>query len=103
MQIQINTDNQIDADLDLRTSVEAAVTGALGRFGERLTRVEVHLTDVNAHKGGRDIRCVMEARAAGLQPVMVDELAHDVETAVREAAGKLERALETRFGRIGRR
>lgn len=103
MQIQINTDSHIEADPDLRKAVEATVAGALGRFGERLTRVEVHLTDVNANKGGRDIRCVMEARAAGLQPVMVDELANDVDSAVREAAGKLERALDTRFGRINRR
>ncbi len=103
VQIQINTDSHIDANPDLRTSVEAAVAGTLGRFGERVTRVEVHLSDVNAQKGGRDIRCVMEARVAGLQPIMVDELARDVEVAVREAAGKMERALETRLGKLGRR
>lgn len=103
VQIQINTDHHIDAGPELRSSVEATVSGTLGRFGERLTRVEVHLTDVNAQKGGRDIRCVMEARAAGFKPVMVDELARDVDMAVRGAASKLERALETRFERIGRR
>ena len=103
MQIQINTDQHIDADLELRSSVEATVSETLDRFGERLTRVEVHLTDVNANKGGRDIRCVMEARAAGFNPVMVDDLARDVDAAVRNAARKLERALETRFERMGGR
>ena len=100
MQIQINTGRHIEADAALRESVEAEVTGTLGRFGERLTRVEVHLTDVNADKGGRDTRCVMEARPAGLQPVKVDELAHSVDAAVRAAVGKLERALDTRLGRL---
>jgi hypothetical protein len=103
VQIQINTDRHIDADDDLRQSIQAAVTQTLGRFGERLTRVEVHLTDVNAQKGGKDIRCVMEARPAGMPPVMVDELSREVGTAVREAAAKLERALETRIGRAERR
>jgi ribosome-associated translation inhibitor RaiA len=103
VQIQINTGRHIEADARLRESVEAEVTGTLGRFGERLTRVEVHLTDVNADKGGRDTRCVMEARPAGLQPVKVDELAHSVDAAVRAAAGKLERALDSRLGRLGRR
>lgn len=103
MQIQINTDRHIEGDQRLRESVEATVSSALGRFGDRITRVEVHLSDVNADKGGRDTRCVMEARVAGLKPVTVDELADGPDEATREAAGKLQRALETRLGRLGRR
>jgi hypothetical protein len=103
VQIQINTDRHIDADAKLRASVAETVAGTLDRFGDRLTRVEVHLTDVNADKGGRDVRCVMEARAAGMRPLMVDELAHTVDGAVREAAGKLRRALDSRFGKRNRR
>jgi len=103
LQIQINTDRHIDADADLRQTVEETVAHGLRHFSRRLTRVEVHLTDVNADKGGRDIRCVMEARASGMPPVTVDELAHTIPTAVREAAGKLGRALESRLGRRERR
>jgi predicted transcriptional regulator of viral defense system len=75
----------------------------LDRFADRITRVEVHLSDVNAQKGGQDIRCVVEARAAGLDPVAVDDTAEDVERAVRGAAGKLQRALDSRLGKRGRR
>lgn len=99
MQIQLNTDRNIPADPHVRAQVEAAVTGALSRFGPRITRVEVHLTDVNGQKGGRDIRCVMEARVAGLPPVAVDEQAHTVQLASEGAARKLERALDSRLGR----
>lgn len=102
MQIQINTGRHIEKTDQLRATVEDIVSRNLDRFGERVTRVEVHLTDVNADKGGRDTRCVMEARLAGLKPVMVDELAHTYDVAVREAAGKLQRALATRLGRRGR-
>ncbi len=103
MQIQINTDSHIKADGNLRESVEAEVSDALGRFAERLTRVEVHLTDVNAQKGGRDTRCVIEARPAGLPPVTVDDLADSVPGAVRGAAEKMARALDSRLGRLDRR
>ena len=33
----------------------------LGRFAQHLTRVEVHINDVNADKGGTDKRCMIEA------------------------------------------
>ncbi len=103
MQIQLNTDRNIETTPQLQAQVEEAVNQTLGRFGDRITRVEVHLTDVNSDKGGRDTRCVMEARVAGMQPVAVDDLSRTVAQAVRAAAGKLERALETRLGRLGRR
>jgi ribosome-associated translation inhibitor RaiA len=103
VQIQVNTDRNIDGTDRLVQEVENMVTGSLERFGSRITRVEVHLSDVNAQKGGRDTRCVMEARVAGLEPVAVDELSQDVHQAVRGAAGKLERALDTRLGKLGRR
>ena len=103
MRIQINTDRNIETDDRLTADVEEAIENALGRFAERITRVEVHLSDINADKGGRDTRCVMEARVAGLNPVAVDEQAHTPRDAARGAAGKLERALDTRLGRLGRR
>lgn len=100
MHIQVNTGRDIEGGDRLAREVEAEVASALKRFGERITRVEVHISDVNADKGGRDTRCVMEARAAGIDPVVVDDLAHDVDGAVRGAAGKLERALDTRLGKL---
>lgn len=99
MQVQVNTDRNIEGGEELIQDIEKAVTGSLQRFAKRVTRIEIHLSDVNAEKGGRDIRCVMEARPAGLDPVAVDALARDVQGAVRGATGKLERALDTRLGK----
>ena len=46
--------------------VEAVVRGALDRFSEQITRVEVHLSDENSDKkfGTDDKRCLLEARLA---------------------------------------
>ncbi len=102
MQIQVNTDHNIEGGDRLIRKIETTVAESLERFADRITRVEVHLSDVNAQKGGQDIRCVAEARAAGLDPVAVDDQAEDVQRAVRGAVGKLERALDSRLGKLGR-
>lgn len=99
MQIQINTDGSVDARAGEVSEVESTLRGALKRFGERITRVEVHLSDVNGSKGGVDTRCVLEARVAGRPPVAVDEQAEDVHGAVRGASAKLVRVLDGQLSR----
>mgnify|MGYP006172692853 CR=1 FL=1 len=59
-----------------------AVDDALARVSSRLTRVEVHLADENAGKGGADDkRCMIEARPAGQSPVAVTNHAATLEEA----------------------
>jgi len=99
VQIQINSDGSLETDARAAEEVEAAVRGALQRFGERITRIEVHLSDVNGSKGGVDTRCVLEARVAGRPPVAVDEQAEDVHGAVRGASAKLVRVLDGQIAR----
>ena len=66
MHIEISTDNNIEGREELATQLKGLVESALNRFSDRITRVEVHLSDVSSHKGGEDgIRCVMEARPRG--------------------------------------
>jgi Sigma 54 modulation protein / S30EA ribosomal protein len=101
MKIQINSDNQIVMNQELSTAVESEVERAIGRFRERLTRVEVHLSDENAAKGGtRDKRCVIETRPAGMQPVSASDNAATIEEAATGAAHKMKRLLDTAFGKI---
>jgi hypothetical protein len=100
MQILTNTDRHITGSDALSAQTAAAVEGALGRFREQITRVEVHLSDENAGKGGTDdIQCVMEARLEGRQPTAVSHRASTVADALDGAAGKLERVLEGVIGR----
>ncbi len=102
MQIQVNSDESVEVDAELARTVEAAVSAALQRFDNRITRVEVHLTDVNGVRGGNaDKKCVLEARSAGRGPVAVTDQAETSELAAKGAAQKMKRLLESTFGRLG--
>lgn len=102
MQIQVHTDNHIHGSEGLTRHVEATVEGALDRFAERITRVEVHFKDENSSvkSGDNDKRCVMEARLAGLQPISVSHDGATLEQALDGAADKLEKILDRTLGRL---
>jgi ribosome-associated translation inhibitor RaiA len=104
MQIQVHADSSVKAGRDVARAAEAAVEGAVHRWTRRITRVEVHLSDVNRHKGGADDkRCVMEARLGGLEPFVVTHTAATMPEAIDGAAGKLQTLLQRSLGRLNER
>ncbi len=102
MQIQVQTDNHTAGGVGLTRQVEAVVEGALERFGDRITRVEVHFTDENGSQKSSDSdkRCVMEARLAGLQPITVSAEGSSLRQALDGATGKLEKTLTRTLERL---
>ena len=101
MQIQINTDHNIEGREALAAHVSGVVENALSRFSDQVTRVEVHLSDASSSKSGQnDMRCVMEARLQGRQPVAVTHQAATLHQAVDGAADKLTRLVEGTIGRL---
>ena len=101
MHIQLNTDNHLLGSEVLALELEATVRAALGRFTDRITRVEVHLNDLNSGKtSGRDKRCMMEARVVGRQPLSVVHEARTLALAIDGAADKLVRALDRMLGKL---
>lgn len=101
MHIQLNTDSNIEGREELAAQVTGVVESALRRFSDRISRVEVHLSDENSDKSGQhDKRCMMEARIEGRQPTAVTHQAATVGDAVGGAADKLKRSLESTFGRL---
>ncbi len=105
MQIQINTGNNIENNKRPAQRAEEVVRTSLDRFGEKITRVEVHLSDENSDKkaGTKDKRCLLEARLAGLQPISVAHQAATMDQAVVGAVEKLKRSLDSTLGRRGKR
>jgi ribosome-associated translation inhibitor RaiA len=100
MQVLVNSDHHIHGSEPVTARVESIVADAVDRFADRITRVEVHLNDVNGDKrGDRDKRCMMEARIGGMAPVAVNHRAPTLREAIDGAADKLERALEHAMGR----
>jgi ribosome-associated translation inhibitor RaiA len=101
MLVQTNTDRSIEGSQKLAGEVEAVVIDALSRFTDRITRVEVHLSDENSAKGGADDkRCMMEARLDGRPPTAVSHKAATLEEAIAGAADKLARNLDSTLGRL---
>jgi ribosome-associated translation inhibitor RaiA len=101
MQIQINSDHQINPSPGMASRIQALIRDTLDRYSDRITRVEVHLNDQNSVKrGSNDKRCGMEARVAGIGPVDVDHEAETLDLAIDGAMEKLEHALEHKLGRI---
>lgn len=101
MQIQINTDDNIDQSGAQPEQTEATIRNVLERFADQVTRVEVHLSDENSDKksGNADIRCLLEVRVEGLQPVAVTDEAMTVGQAVDGAARKMRRSLDSTLGK----
>lgn len=101
MKIQLNTDSHIKGDQALEERVNAMLEQQLGRFFERLTRIEVHLADLNAGKSGPDDKhCALEARIENADPIGVSHDDVNVEQAIRGACNKLKTRLDTHFDRL---
>ena len=101
MQINVNTDHTIQRHQGLDDHVTDVVNAAIGRFGEQITTVEVHLSDAVREKSADGAnRCMMEARVTGYAPVVVSDHSDNLHQAVNGAADKLKRALDSAIGRL---
>ncbi|MGD9903950.1 MAG: HPF/RaiA family ribosome-associated protein [Dehalococcoidia bacterium] len=102
MQIQVKSDHTIKVDARVTHFVEREVGRILEHVADRLTRLQVHLSDVNSRKvGPADKRCVVEARPAGSRPLSTHASADNLPLAVDKALRKMQRALKTFFDRQG--
>lgn len=104
MLIQVSTDNQTPGTADLQRSVEAVIEDKLGRFADRITRAEVHLSDENGtgKSGGNDKRCLIEIRLAGKDPISATDFGASHDVALRGAISKMQSQLDTIVGKLGR-
>jgi ribosome-associated translation inhibitor RaiA len=101
MQILVNSDNHIKGGDSTAERVESIVHAAVERFANRITRIEVHLSDTNGPKhGAHEKRCVIEARVGGLRPIAVAHEAPTLIEAIEGAADRLTRSLEHTLGRL---
>ncbi len=103
LRIQVNSDNTVVVDADLKRFVKGEVDRILANFTDRLTRVEIHLSDINSVRSGpSDKRCLVEARPAGDTPRSASATANDVPAALVQALRKMRRSLTSFFGKKGR-
>jgi ribosome-associated translation inhibitor RaiA len=101
MQIQINTDHNIEGREALGAHIRGVVENALKHLASHVTRVEVHVADENGAKtAGDEKRCVMEARLEGRPPAAVTHQAATVHDAINGTADKLAHLIERTLGRL---
>lgn len=84
MLIQIHTDRNVQGRETMVAEFSEVVASARSRFSHQITQVEVHLSDENSNKkgGSDDMRCMMEARLQGRQPIAVTHQAATLDQAV---------------------
>jgi hypothetical protein len=100
MHVRLNTDANVNGSQSLAARLVRELDDKLARFRDRITRIEVHLSDAKAQRVGEaDKCCVIEARPAGRRPIAVRHDAGNVADAFHGAADKLLRALDTVFAR----
>ena len=101
MHVEVHTDNHIHGGERLITGITDGIRSALERFNSQITRVDVHLADVNGPKGAEnDKRCLIEARLAHHQPIVASHQAATVDESFDGASDKLFRVIETTLGRL---
>ena len=105
MKIQVNTNSSIEGTEDVAEMVRSTVHAALDRYGDRLTRVEAHLSNEDGTTGEdrRGMRCLVEARPSGLDPLAVTGTGDTAEHAAHDATRKMQSLLDGTFGRIDAR
>jgi hypothetical protein len=99
--VQLNTDKTISGNEKDQHYFTSMIEEGLKNFESHITRIEVHLSDENGIKEGfNDMRCLLETRIEGRQPIAVSCQADTVELAVSGAIDKLTASLETILGRM---
>jgi len=82
-----------------REIVERRLAFALGRFGDRVGRVTVSLTDLNGPRGGLDQHCRIEVSLVPSGTVMAEATDAEIEPAVSRAAERAARCVKSELDR----
>lgn len=100
MHVQINPAEGIEVSEALAQHIHDSLHAIEKRFGDRLTRIEIHLKDINGPKGGPDKHTMLEARPRGLAPAVAESTSEDAYEGVRLAANRLEKVLGKQLGKL---
>jgi hypothetical protein len=100
MLIEVRTDGKIKDSEQSSDEVKAVVHAALDRYGDRIRRIDVHLSDAIGHKMGHDDKCCMiEARRDGREPIVVTHQESTMQQAIHGAIHNLKKAVESALGK----
>jgi hypothetical protein len=102
MTIQFDTAHNVKANEELKAPLIDILNEKLNAFNDKITRLEVHLSDENGGKEGQnDKRCLLEAHIEGMPHTVVKNYANTYGQAVEGAGDKLKASLNSILGRLG--
>lgn len=101
MQVIFHADHHTDGSQAMHDHLVGTVNDALSSFGERVMRVEAHLSDADgaSRAGAGGIHCTLQASVKGAAPVVVKHQAGNAHQAIEGALRKLKRAVGTAVAR----
>jgi hypothetical protein len=103
MHVQVNTGTGLAGKDALERWATDFLNDELSRFRDEITGVQVQISDeAKGRRGDVDLRCMLEARLNGYQPVVVQHFAPNMDEAIRGATVKLVRALGHTLGKLDR-
>ncbi len=98
MQVEINAQN-LHLDPATEEHVERQMNFALGQFNSWITRVKVHLEDVNGNKRGIDKQCRILVGLKGGKTIKVQDLDANLTAAINRAADRVGQAVSREVDR----
>ncbi len=98
MKIDIRTQG-IETSGALRQHIERCLGFGLDWARHDVSRVVIHLSDINGPRGGRDKRCQLRIPLSHMRDVVIEEIASDPLVAVARAVDRAARSLERRLSR----
>lgn len=81
--------NGVEVDKGLREHIDRRLNFALSRFGSRVSKAIVYLTDNNGPKGGIDKSCRVVIRLRGLGDVVADVVDMDWPVTIDRATSRV--------------
>ena len=100
MLIEVRTDGNINGSERFSDHVKAVLRTALERYGDRIRRVDVHLSDAVSNKTSHDDKCCMiEARYDGFEPIVVTHQESTMDQAINGAVHKLKKSVDSALGK----
>lgn len=98
MNVQIHASDFALTD-GLREHIAWRVAYATSHGRDAVSRIVVHLSDVNGPRGGVDKRCGVELRLKGAQSLVVEDVQSDLYVAIDRALERIGRSLHRRLTR----
>lgn len=104
MDFQFNTGNAVPGDARIEEHFETRIRERLARFEPRLSRIEVHVRDIDGtrRESPQGIEAMIEARPKQGDPLSATDRGPNTEQAIGAALQKLVARLDATFGKSDR-